>query len=253
MDLLGGGLTFGSNIVAAQDNTWDIGASGATRPRTVYAATSFVGGSATVNPLVLSSFSRMYGAAGGSITVYNPAETGFGLFQFGGTSVNFPALQRTNASLNLVGGGGAFSSSNHFRAGGNIISSNGLIAQPLIGLTGNVLELRTTNGALAVAVDGVTGGVAIGPNGAAVTNVLSASATLDFASTLAQTDTDMPITLAGAAIGDVVSIGAPVPLPGSIFTGFASNGVVFVRLSVYGLTAKDPDSGTFRVVVTKVQ
>lgn len=95
--------------------------------------------------------------------------------------------------------------------------------------------------------------VGVGTNIVVLTNMLYASATLDFPSTLAQTDSDLAITVAGAKTGDLVIVGAPIPLTGSIFSGFTSNDTVFVRYSVYGLAAKDPASATFKVKVEQFQ
>lgn len=95
--------------------------------------------------------------------------------------------------------------------------------------------------------------VGVGTNIVVMTNMLYASATLDFPSTLAQTDSDLAITVAGAKTGDLVTVGAPIPLTGSIFSGFTSNDTVFVRYSVYGLAAKDPASAVFKICVTQFQ
>lgn len=83
---------------------------------------------------------------------------------------------------------------------------------------------------------------------------LTGSATLDFPSTLTQTDSDLTITVTGAADGDPVDVGPPngSTLSGSAYTAWvSSSNTVTVRFSVYGLTAKDPASGTFKVTVFK--
>ena len=99
-----------------------------------------------------------------------------------------------------------------------------------------------------VGVPGVTGL-------AVLTNVLTATAALDFPSTGAQTDTNLTITVAGAAAGDTVELGVPTAslTAGTCYTAWASNGVVYVRLLNASSTAKDPASGTFRAVVRKWQ
>jgi len=79
---------------------------------------------------------------------------------------------------------------------------------------------------------------------------LTGSATLDFPSTLAQTDADLTITVTGAGDGDVVMLGVPngSTLTGSCYTAWVSAAnTVTVRFSVYGIAAKDPASGTFKV------
>lgn len=100
------------------------------------------------------------------------------------------------------------------------------------------------------------GGIRVGAAGSALlTNTLYASATLDFASQTVGGVEDLPITVAGAADGDIVAVGKPTGSMTSIvgsFTGFASNGVVYVRFISTG-TAQNPASGTFKVRVDKFQ
>ena len=87
----------------------------------------------------------------------------------------------------------------------------------------------------------------------AVSDILTASATLNFASQSTGAREDLPITVTGAAEGDAVQVSVPVasigPIIGS-YSGFASNGVVYVRF-VSAAAIQDPASGTFRVIVTK--
>lgn len=98
-------------------------------------------------------------------------------------------------------------------------------------------------------------GFSVGPSGASITNVLSASGTLDFPVTTAQTETNLTLTVTGAADGDPVFLAVPSgSLPvGSCFTAFASNNVVHVKFNNYSSTTKDPASGTFRAVVFKIR
>lgn len=93
----------------------------------------------------------------------------------------------------------------------------------------------------------------VGPSGAAITNILSATATLDFPSTAAQSSSDLPVTLSGCADGDVVKIGVPSAslLPNSCYSGFCSNAQAFVRFINYSTGAQNPASGSFKIVVTK--
>lgn len=90
--------------------------------------------------------------------------------------------------------------------------------------------------------------------GAKVRQILSASATLDFPNTLAQTSQDLTITVNGAALGDPVFVGPP---NGSVnantcFTAWVSAAnVVTVRHNNYSAVAVDPASGVYRVVVMR--
>jgi hypothetical protein len=100
-----------------------------------------------------------------------------------------------------------------------------------------------------------TNGITVGPGEAVLTNTLFASATLDFASQTVGAFEDLPITVAGAADGDIVTVGKPVgSMTGIVgsYSGFASNGVVYVRFVSTG-SAQNPASGTFKVRVDKFQ
>lgn len=97
------------------------------------------------------------------------------------------------------------------------------------------------------------GGLVLGLNGGVLTNRLYGTATLDFPSTGAQTDTNLTITVTGAAQGDVVSMGHPPPLAGCSYDAWASNDVVYIRHLNASITAKDPASATFKVAVEKYQ
>lgn len=80
---------------------------------------------------------------------------------------------------------------------------------------------------------------------------VSATATLDFGNTLAQTSADLTMAVAGAAIGDMVALGTPAaPDANSGFTAFVSApDVVTVRFSNYSAGAIDPASGDYSVRV----
>lgn len=94
----------------------------------------------------------------------------------------------------------------------------------------------------------------IGPSGSPITQVLTGSATLDFPSTSAQLSADLTITVTGAAVNDPVALGVPngSVLANCDFTAWVSaTNTVTVRLNNYSAIAKDPPSGTFKVVVTQ--
>jgi hypothetical protein len=87
------------HIVAWADNTYDIGASGATRPRNVYAGTGFTVDAAG-DYRMASRF--IIGSTGdGTIRLTNIAGTDFNRLQFGGTTGSFPALKRSGNELQL--------------------------------------------------------------------------------------------------------------------------------------------------------
>ena len=78
------------------------------------------------------------------------------------------------------------------------------------------------------------------------------SATLDFPSTAAQSESGLTISVPGAVVGDVVALGVPnaATTATSVYSAWVSaTDVVTVRFSNYGAVARDPASGTFTVVV----
>jgi len=90
--------------------------------------------------------------------------------------------------------------------------------------------------------------------GLTVTNVLGASATLDFASIAAAASADLTITIAGAAVNNAVTLGLPAaPTAGLVFQGFVSAAdTVTVRATNITAGAVDAASATYSAVVTQV-
>lgn len=95
-----GGTSTGHLLFSA-DNTYDIGANGATRPRIVYAATNVSVG----NVLAASSGAGTAcfggGGADGVAKLTNNAGNDFDRLQFGGSTSSFPALKRSSTSLHV--------------------------------------------------------------------------------------------------------------------------------------------------------
>ena len=91
------------------------------------------------------------------------------------------------------------------------------------------------------------------PHWSDTTTNLSGSATLDFGSTSAGASTDLTITVTGAALSDVVSLGVPnaSTLANGVFTAWvSSSNTITVRFTNTNLvSALDPASGTFKVKV----
>lgn len=100
------------HLVAGTDNTYDIGASGATRPRNVYVANDLVVSnsittSGSLGIIFAAGSSRIGADAGnGTLVLQNNAKTDFSRLQFGGTSAAFGALGRDGAGIKVVGGDG---------------------------------------------------------------------------------------------------------------------------------------------------
>jgi len=88
-----------------------------------------------------------------------------------------------------------------------------------------------------------------------IPRTLVASATLDFPSTAAGTNSDLTITLTGAALGDEVILGIPndAVLTNTCYTAWVSaTNTITVRFNNYDLAAaKDPSAGTFKVRIFK--
>ncbi|WP_369616907.1 hypothetical protein [Flavobacterium sp. CFS9] len=85
--------------------------------------------------------------------------------------------------------------------------------------------------------------------------ILTGTATLDFPNTDAGTSQDLTITVAGAAIGDVVSLGVPFASvePNTVYTAFVSApNTVTVRFGNLDTSvARNPASGDFKIKVFK--
>lgn len=118
--------------------------------------------------------------------------------------------------------------------------------------TGNTTAER---GAIEHINDNLTFGAGSTPVRYILAKTLTNTATLDFPSTPGQTNSDLTITVTGAALGDVVSLGVPFAsvMANSCYTGFVSAAdTVTVRLNNYDVVnAVNPPSATFRVTVIK--
>jgi hypothetical protein len=86
------------HFLAIADNTYDIGASGATRPRNL-----FLGGYAIINGALYlgANSSSIVAVSDGVFRLQNGAGTDFGRLQLGGTTSSFPALKRSSADLHV--------------------------------------------------------------------------------------------------------------------------------------------------------
>jgi hypothetical protein len=96
------GATTG-NFLAGVDNTYDIGASGANRPRSIYVANSVIGANCSFTQYVAigPSGTQMRESANGILALYNGGFNDFNRLQFGGTTSSFPSLQRNGSELRV--------------------------------------------------------------------------------------------------------------------------------------------------------
>jgi len=89
------------NFLAWADNSYDIGASGANRPRDINVGRYVIIGSSVGSTGAIGFSGRSYikSVSDGLFTLSNTAETDFNRLQFGGTSASFPALKRSTTTL----------------------------------------------------------------------------------------------------------------------------------------------------------
>jgi hypothetical protein len=107
------GATTG-HLLASADNTYDIGASGGSRPRNVYVAgdvycsTRLRGSEVLIGSIVAPDVS-LYSTGSGVLRVSNSTGSDFGRMMFGGTTSSFPALKRVSANLQVIAADGTSS------------------------------------------------------------------------------------------------------------------------------------------------
>lgn len=91
----------------------------------------------------------------------------------------------------------------------------------------------------------------IAGSGAAITKVLSATASLDFGSISAASQANLTITVTGAAVGDEVVMALPAaPAAGIVFNAFVSAAnTVTIRASNITASPVDPGAATYGVIV----
>lgn len=93
------------HFLAATDNTYDIGQSGATRPRNAYVGTDVVIGGIlnfSGSPRIrLASNGDIVAPSNGVWTFRDDSGASFGRLQFGGTSSSFPSIKRNGAGLDV--------------------------------------------------------------------------------------------------------------------------------------------------------
>lgn len=138
------------------------------------------------------------------------------------------------------------------------VSSLGLNLESNTGATGD-LAVFTKNGVTTAKIDQngnyvKTGGTADQALTAAggVMTILTGSASLDFPSTAANSEANLTMTVTGAAVGDVISIGSPAPATFTTYFAFVSStDTVTVRFRNSTVSAMDPVAATFKVKIFK--
>ena len=86
---------------------------------------------------------------------------------------------------------------------------------------------------------------------ALTSSILTGSETLNFPLTLAQTSSELTISVVGAIVGSPVVVGIPtLPNINTAYTGYVSAlGIVTIRFNNYSLLSVNPASGIFTVKV----
>jgi hypothetical protein len=142
-----GATVFGGHVTFTPDNTYDIGANGATRPRNLYvggvgafanqvSATNFIAGAS--NSFTWFTRSVITSPADGNLRLTNNAQSSFGLLQFGGTSASFPALKRNGTTLEVK------------------LADDSAYAPIAIGNTVNVVSPTSPNRTVTISIGGTT-------------------------------------------------------------------------------------------------
>lgn len=87
------------------------------------------------------------------------------------------------------------------------------------------------------------------------TPMITTSATLNFGVTLPGAATDLTMTIAGAAVNDVIALGVPsgsMPSNGGFLIWISSANTATVRfINIDPLSTLDPPSGTFTATIIK--
>jgi hypothetical protein len=217
-------ITSAGHLIAGADNTYDLGAAGATRPRTGYFGTSVITPALTVSGLTANSF--LYSGAGGALTTTSAPTNGQLLIGSTGAAPVLASLTGTANQITVTAGAGSITlSTPQAIATGSSPTFTGLTVS---GLTTTRL-VKNTSGALGSALlsdDGtnttLTSGQLLVPNGTAGAPSLSFSAegTMGW---YRNTTTDMRLALSSA---DKVRVtGGAVTLDASHVLQWGSSGV----------------------------
>lgn len=154
-----GANTFGGDQLFSPDATYDIGKTGATRPRDgFFSRELFAGSSVTATTYIgWASLSLMRSPSTGVITLLNAAETSFTRLNFGGATTSFVALGASGTLLNvrLADGtaGGAIGSVRYIR-----YDQSGFAAYPSAAGAGEGSFAYVNDSSTAVVGATVTGG-----------------------------------------------------------------------------------------------
>ncbi len=138
-------------------------------------------------------------------------------------------------------------------AAGTITAAGGLLSNSIDRATAGSLSIGATSAtSVTITPDTVVTGTLRLGGGAAMSSVLTATAALNFPSTVPQSGSDLTIIATGAVAGASVALGIPGGsiLADSCYTAWVSSvSTVTVRFNNYSAAVQDPASGTFRATV----
>lgn len=95
-----GATNSAGSLLFSPDNTYDIGASGATRPRDIYVGRNLLTGADASSNVYINS-TRINSPSDGVLQLLNNAGTDFVRLQLGGITSAFPSLKRTTTSIDF--------------------------------------------------------------------------------------------------------------------------------------------------------
>lgn len=146
--------------------------------------------------------------------------------------------------VTITAGNGANGTGGTNSDGGNIFLRGGTPGTAAV--PGNVIVGRNSSGA------GNGGGLVVGiSNSAIVTNIIFVRTNLDFPSTLTGASSDLVAVAITGRTNAIVNVGPPPSalVSGGFYSGFCSNGIVFVRFAFIGAVSADPAVGDFEVEI----
>lgn len=243
---------------------WKTDATAASQPVEFRAGVVPVQGAANPTGLLTFESSINGGAFGSAVTIDTSGTLGVQAGSYANPALRFGDLRGFYASSNGIifrenGGGVPFGIDTGTALGiqltnGSMLGWGAAMGSADTGVARNAAGVvEVNNGTLGTFRDLLLRYITIGgSSGSQVKLVKSATATLDFPSTAAQTSQDLTITVTGAAVGDTVMIGVP---NGSVnantsYTGWVSAAdTVTIRHNNYSAAAVDPASGTFRATI----
>lgn len=238
-------VTFSNNIGigTSPNSTWTLDGANATR-----AGFRFTSGTRQVSFVSFSADTNYMDSTGAALRIRTLDSSPVEIFTNGARRVTISAV---NGSTHF--GTLSFSTSQQLSVTPTATGTIGVVIRGMAAQTANLFEAQDSAGTIYTSIT-AAGSLRCGNSSATpITDVRSATATLDFPSIAAGAVATLTITVTGAVAGDTVSLGAPATLEaGLMFTGIvtAAN-TVTVRVHNTTAGAIDPASATWRATVIR--